>query len=411
MYSKVFFLFLLLIGNTVLASINLQEAEQFALDYVPELKAQAAEIVALEETAIAAGQLSDPTLRLSALNLPVDTFNVDQEPMTQLQIALEQTFPAGKTRHFKQYYNQQLADSERAKYDLLIIETLKGLRLNWVKLRYWIETKTIVLEQVKIFEHLLKVSESFLANNKAQQKDVVRAQFEVQTLINRLTTIEQHIKTAYDELARWVGPEASAAINPAKFPNWDAPPSREVLQHMLADHPRLLIDKALITANHTQVKIAKEQYKPGYKIGIGYGFRQGNNIDGSSRPDFLTAQLTMDLPIFTKNRQSKLLGASNQHLITAEQTHMSHYNQLKANLDATFTAWEQQAKVVTYYDKKLIPTSEYYSKATLSAYQNNLTDFDILADAYVMKLETKLTQLNAKLAKAMARITLLYYEE
>jgi hypothetical protein len=45
---------------------------------------------ALETRPSQAGSLPDPTLGLNALNLPTDSFALDQEPMTQLQILITQ---------------------------------------------------------------------------------------------------------------------------------------------------------------------------------------------------------------------------------------------------------------------------------------------------------------------------------
>ena len=47
---------------------------------------------ALGESAVAEAELPDPQLRFGALNVPTDSFDLDQEPMTQVQIGLRQQF-------------------------------------------------------------------------------------------------------------------------------------------------------------------------------------------------------------------------------------------------------------------------------------------------------------------------------
>ena len=42
---------------------------------------------------------------------------------------------------------------------------------------------------------------------------------------------------------------------------------------------------------------------------VTYGGRGGNNPDGSSRTDLLTLMVVMDVPLFTRNRQDRVVAA------------------------------------------------------------------------------------------------------
>ena len=48
---------------------------------------------ALRAEAPFSGSLQDPVVGIGLLNLPVDTFDFDQEPMTQKQLFASQKFP------------------------------------------------------------------------------------------------------------------------------------------------------------------------------------------------------------------------------------------------------------------------------------------------------------------------------
>ncbi|MDH3931505.1 MAG: TolC family protein, partial [Chromatiales bacterium] len=76
---------------------SLREAESFAIERDAGLAQIEATREALEERIVTSGQLPDPRLRFGALNLPVDSFELDQEPMTQLLVGLSQSFPPGRT--------------------------------------------------------------------------------------------------------------------------------------------------------------------------------------------------------------------------------------------------------------------------------------------------------------------------
>ncbi|NNG12776.1 MAG: hypothetical protein HKM88_05950, partial [Halobacteria archaeon] len=85
-----------------IAALTLAEAEQLALSEDPAVAASRARSQALREDAVASGQLPDPKLKTGLFNLPLDTFDIDQEPTTQLRLGLQQTFPRGATLKHRQ---------------------------------------------------------------------------------------------------------------------------------------------------------------------------------------------------------------------------------------------------------------------------------------------------------------------
>ena len=73
--------------------LSLESAVETALRDNPglaEMEARARAMVAIPSQA---GSLPDPSLSLNALNLPTDSFDFDQEPMTQMQVGISQALP------------------------------------------------------------------------------------------------------------------------------------------------------------------------------------------------------------------------------------------------------------------------------------------------------------------------------
>ena len=290
------------------------------------------------------------------------------------------------------------------------LQVLQAVRISWLNLYYWIQAKQIILNEKKVFQHLLGVSESMLANNKAQQKDVIRAQLEVTEMDDRLLMVRQQIETAGAELGRWIGPELENQANPNQLPIQPAVPNTKELLSIIERHPVLKSDEAVIYAGRANVGLARQQYKPGFNVGLVYGYRQVHNPDGSKLPDLLTAQVGMDLPIFPKNRQDRTLKASIDNLAAAQEDQISHYRQLRQALMTQLASWEQQRNSAQLYQKRLIPEAKQYAEATMIAYQNTQTDFPTLARAYVRELNTELSGLRASVNQEIARVNLLYLQ-
>ena len=77
--------------------LTLPAAEQYALQADPAVIASHSRAVALQEQAIADGQLPDPKLGLGIYNLPLNDFSVSREPTTQFRTKIQQAFPRGDT--------------------------------------------------------------------------------------------------------------------------------------------------------------------------------------------------------------------------------------------------------------------------------------------------------------------------
>jgi len=392
-------------------SISLSQAEQAALLQSPELVSFHAKARSLEQKAVAAGQYPDPQLFLGTQNIPVDTFSFTQEDMTQIQVGLQQSFPKGHSLRYQSLKKEDLSRAELEKAHVMNIQILQQVRLDWLTLYYWKHAKKIVQKQRNIFHHLIKVTASLLANNKTQQKDVIRAQFEFNTMNDRLIHIDKQIRITEAELGRWIGPRLAKLANPKILPIWKKPPSFSQLGNMIQYHPELQTDQAFIAASHAEMKLAEEQFKPGFTVGVAYGFRQGvRTVNNTRRSNFLTAQVSMDLPIFPHNRQSRELAASEEDLLSTEENKISHFRQLREYLKSQYDSWKQFAKSSWLYRSQLVPQAKHYASATLVAYQNAQTDFPTLARAYLLELEAELSGLKVTVDRDKARVNLLYLE-
>ncbi|MCB1827457.1 MAG: TolC family protein [Coxiellaceae bacterium] len=397
--------------STILATpLSLSKAQQLAIAQSSELKSLESKCFNQSELAIAKGQLDDPKLILGTMNVPVNSFTFNQEPMTQVQVGVMQKFPRGRTLRYLYLQQSDLSTVIAQEYQLMRLEVLRKVRLSWLMLAYALEQKRIILREKSIFRHLVKVSESMLANNKAQQKDVIRAQLELATLDNRLYSVDQQMDVAKADLARWIG-EHNAGNADLSLPlRLGSVLPLMTLQQSILRHPILSIEQAKIASAKAGIKLAEQQYKPGVDVSVVYGFRQGKNMDNSNRPDFISAMLVVDLPVFWKNRQNRGLQASLAQLEASEQDRVIHYRDLKEKLSRTYAMWRQQRKSDWLYRKHLIPMAKQYANATMAVYRNAQTDFPTLARAYVRELDVELEGIRAVMERETSRIELLYLE-
>ena len=83
-------------------SLGLEEAVSRALIDDDWLSASVQRESALQQEAVLSAQLPDPKMSIGLANMPLDSFNFNQEAMTQFKIGVNQTFPRGDTLELQQ---------------------------------------------------------------------------------------------------------------------------------------------------------------------------------------------------------------------------------------------------------------------------------------------------------------------
>jgi len=380
--------------------LTLTEAEHLAINQSPELQRLNANSQALRQQSIADGQLPDPQLAAGTINVPTDTFSFTQDEMTMVQVGLQ----------MKSQQTRALAKTELIKITEQKLTLIRTVREVWLELYYWSQALHTLKTNESLYKELLQVTESQYSTGKINQTDVVQVQLELSKLKNQIIQNKQQIAILKAQLGRWIGMNNVNRPLALSMPRWPALPSMAKLQDSLMKHPLLQADAANIKASSFEVAYAKEQYKPGWQLGVGYGLRQGRMPDGTPRSDMLTAQVTMDLPFFTANRQDRQLNASLNKLNATQMDRHIHYRDLLQSLNVQYTTWKHLLEREHLYNQQLIPDSKQNAKAALLAYQNATTELTTVLRAYSSELTIQLEHIQLQVERLKAHATLLYLE-
>lgn len=410
-FIKIIGAFLLFVTSNILFAneLTLAESEQIALDSDFITKEFNTRSASLNESAIADGQLPDPRIKLGIMNLPVDSFDRGQEPMTQLQVGIQQSFPRGRTLHYKSLQTMDIADVDKAKALDRGKKVLRSLRNSYLDLYLNVKTESILQQNRELFTQLLDITQRQYAVGRDNQHDVLRAQLELALIDDRITEITGEKEIAMAELAKWIGFDQAQRPLPQTFPELASISSLGQMVSELPSHPLIQIEDALVKANDKKVNIAKEQYKPGWMLDFTYGERTGNNLDGSSRDDFASAMIMMDLPIFTDKRQDRRLAASKLEHVASRYARSDRLLELKRQLEKEHANWVRQGKRFELYETRAVVDAAQNSESTLKAYQNDLTDFTTLMRARLTELNTQIDMLRIRINQAKSQANLLYF--
>ena len=391
------------------ADLTIEEAGQLALQDDYTLQAISARSRSMSELSVAAEKLPDPMLKLGFANLPTDTFNLGQEPMTQAVIGVRQMFPRGHTRALSsERINESVArnDAEAEDREQLV---LLAVREEYTRIYLHQERQKILKQSLIVFTDLAEITRDYYANGRAHQQDVVQAQLELSKVEERLARIQQQEEEARARLAERIGGNAHRSLDPT-WPQVNQTLSTLQIIAKLTDHPRIRAWQHEIAKSKTSEEIARQAYKPGFAVELAYGGRGGQNTNGSDRADLFSAFVTMDIPLFTKNRQDRVLASSIAETSATQYVRDDVYRSMKAGVEENAATLAREQERLKLYQEYLLPQAAFNAEAAFEAYQNAVDDLTTLMRARIGEYEIKLSYAALRADETITRAKLRYFQ-
>ena len=390
------------------AGLTLADAERVAIERDSVLRQLEAEAFAMRERAIAEGQLMDPKLRFGAVNVPVDSFNLDDEDMTMLEVGVSQEFPGGRTRELaRQRMEESAAAAEAVAADRKLV-VRREVRRAWTELGYVVRARELLDSQTDWVEQMRAAARARYASGEGTQLDLLRAGLDIAMLREQQLDLERDAAMRRAQLGRWIGDDAAAGAGPFTLS------ARSELEPLAALEPRVLRRVAQhsrferrIDAAQTGVDLAKQRYKPGWMLDMSYGLRSGS-MDGESRPDMLSAMVTVDLPVFRANRQDREVAAARADARGLHEMHDDHQREMQAMLAEAWAIAARTAELELFYERELVPLAEQSVQAALLAFRANRVMVDEVIEARRVALETWLKHLRLVADRSQAQYDIDY---
>jgi outer membrane protein TolC len=421
--------FLLLLSPSLFANeqvLSLSNAIELAQRNDPWLIGNHHKQQSLESTAIAAGTLPDPRVLIGIVNIAADSLDFDQENMTQFKVGVSQVFPRGDTLALRTEKFQLLSGQNPYLRDDRKLQVSVAVAEIWFNIFHAKESLRLIENNRSLFEQLVEISEASYASafGSTQQQDIVRAELELTRLDDRLTQLKRQQESGQKLLSKWVSGQftkqyhhtsTTEAIDSSSLPQQllhlseliHTKVSTERLTTLFLQHPAVAAVDSLIAVSHTDIKLAKQQYKPQWGVNAAYGYRADGSMN--DRSDLLSIGVSFDVPLFSEHKQDKQLQAS---ISEAESTKtqkwlllrkmLSDFNSFKASL---LRLNERH----TLYQQKLLPQMYAQAEAALSAYTNDEGDFAEVVRARIDVLNAEIDSLTIEVDRQKTISQLNYF--
>ena len=393
--------------------LTLDESINIAVQDNPGLAEMQARAEAMSAIPTQAGTLPDPRISFNAMNLPVDTFDIAQEPMTQMQFGISQDIPFPGKLTLREEAAGYEATAAMNNVDEARLQLVRNVKITWWQLFNLDQSLIIVMHNQDLLRQFVEIAQTKYKVGQGLQQDVLLARLELSKLIDldlRLKGARRNEETRLNTLLN-ISPDHPVHL-PAKV-NENLPVLvDEQTLYTLADQSRPLLSKQqnYIQAAHSRVKLAEKDFYPDFRAGATYGFRSGDNPDGSSRPDMASFMLSMNMPIFTGRKQSKAFDQRRSELLEQKFKLQDLRNMIQADISTAVSDYRRSREQVELFGTGIIPQAQQTVSSMIAGYQVNKVDFLNLVRAqitlynYEISYWQMLSEANQALAKVIATV-------
>ena len=386
-------------------TLTIERAVQIALERDALINVYQSRRDAYREQSIAEDTLPDPKIKLGMMNLPTDTFKQNQEPMTQVQLGIQQMLPRGNSLEIKSQRAISMSVVENARTENQRRKVTREVRETWLELYYWLNAEAVVNKNRKLFTELVSVTKQQYAAGRQKQQDVIRSELELGMLDDRELKIQTRIEITRAKLAKYIGDNFISTDLDNVLPEFNI---RQYDDSWIEKHPMMNMEQAMVKTKQKNVELAKQSYKPSWMLDLTYGQRE-NAANGTKRADFVSAMVVFDLPLFTGDRQDKNVAASKYRLNSALNSREERKRELNRMWQSKLSKEKRLSQRIIKYKTLLVPKANENTNAALYSYQSGRGEFTSLVRAQIIELETQLRALRLNVDHKKEQAQLLYF--
>jgi len=375
----------------------------------PALAAQNEKANAMAEVPSQVGTLPEPRLILNAANFPVDTFAVDQEAMTQIQIGISQTLPFPGKLDLRQAV--ATLDAQVASQDLeeTRLQLVKNVTSVWWNLFYLDRAIDIVRRNQELLRQFVAVAQTKYKVGKGLQQDVLLAQVELSGMLDTEIRLRS---MRLGQQARLNGLLNRPADRDLRLPDevdehlFGVGAIEELFQQANEQRPLLAIRRKEIKTARSRLELARKDYMPDFNLGAVYGFRNGQNPNGSARPDLASLMVSINLPIHAGTLQDRLVKQRSSEVLGQEHRLADVRNMVRTEISGAFADYQAARKQAELFREGIIPQATQTVASMRAGYEVNKVDFLNLVRSQItlFNYETRYWQVLSEAHQAMARL-------
>ena len=374
-----------------------------AADANPDIERALAMAEAARHRVGPAGALEDPRVAYEASNIPTGAFNFTSTPLSGHQFGLRQKLPFPGLLSNRREAAQHDADAASLLHADRALVVAGAVESAWAELGFSQGALEITDRNIALLRQLAATAEARYRVGVGLQQDVLRAQVELTVLLRERLRRESAIASAEAML-----------IALLDLPDTTELPATEILQ-MRAREPELagLLEAVETTSarlralgeaveeGRARVRVAELEGYPDLDLGVGYRLRADVVGDPVAGEDFLSAGITVRLPVNRSKWQAR--AAEQRSLLRhAEADYRSARAGITASLRRSHAELERAVSEEALLETGLLPQARQSLESSRTGYEVGRIDFLSLLDSQVRLLDAELRLKRTRADKRIA---------
>jgi len=390
--------------DTATVGLGVDALAEEAIARNPGLESMRARTRELGEVAEISSTWSDPSFSVAYMNAPVDSFRIDESPMSGVEFKLQQRLPElGWTRASKAVAERRV---ERSRHDRA--ESEAQLRRS-VETLYW---------NLALSRQLERVTQLHVART-IELTGAVRARYEVgragQNALLRLEVLEQRLLDDLGDFARaerTLSAGLARALARAPDTTFETPPVVEAipvegsldtwLETAKSSRAGLAAMREEVKQQTDAAALSRVEVLPEVDVWVAYRLRTVETAvdDGT---DFFSAGVTIPIPIGGRKKGLRGEAARFAARDGARARLAGALDEIEADLISADASWQRAFEKADTYESRLIPAARIALETTLNDFSVDRAEFSTLYEAEIDLLTLERALLQASIETLLQR--------
>ena len=369
----------------------------------PSIRARALGVEATQSSIEAAGRLPDPQVSVGIESFPISgplAFHPNRDDFTMVRIGFSQDIPSPAKRRARVGRAQSEIASAQAAGGVEARNVEVSAALAWIDLAYAQRRLTALDRVTARLARYVSAAPSAVASGRARPAQVLAGRQALAILADRRSELVAKIGRAKAELTRWTGDSEPQIDGP--LPDFGV--DSEALRAGLDRNPGLAMFGAQVRQADANVDLARAEKRPDF--GVNVAFQRRDPRFG----DYVSAGVTVSLPLFAKKRQDPLIAAASASASAARADQDAARQALDAQLDAGLVDHIMHHDQWMRARDTLQPLTEERVALETASYGAGRASLTDVVDAHAALADAVLNTLDreAAVASDAVRLTLTY---
>jgi cobalt-zinc-cadmium efflux system outer membrane protein len=351
--------------------VYLDQLVSEALEKSPEILAARRKFDAATRRPSQVSTLPEPKFNFTNFGVGHPASALNGSDFAYVAVGVSQEFPfPGKLSLMKAMARKE-ADSERQMVIDAELRVISRLKQAYYDLYYSHKAIEIVEKNRELLDKFTKIAEAKYRVGSGIQQDVLKAQVEISTLMQRLEMMSQQKGSLEAFINSLLNRPASMEMGkPAEVKKSELNrPLDQLLRLAQESAPRIRGRQELLDSSAFALNLARKDYMPDFGASFQY------QKTGSLYPDYYMATFEVKVPLYFWRKQRLGVEEAATRLVQTRHEYQMTSQEVSFGVKDQFLMAKTSERLLSMYEQGVIPQAAASLESALAGYQTGKIDF------------------------------------